>query len=248
MSVRKLFIIGTTALLICSLWAGCSKDNTANLGSRSSTSASGAAMYFPLNEGYSTTYSVQYSNGNHETVRYEAGRTIEIGGLPGVEWHSFSSSGTVTTSYFKSTESAIDHYPGLNDAPQRILELPLEFGHTWTSQVSGDDYDFVYDSLNTNIDDKGVQDTTDDNNGGLLLSYPAVGSVYLTVKGFEGLQMSSGMYYSSVLKVSSTNQYGEESNFWYVAGVGLVKYVLDATGTDSPEGRVVGELVKYGFN
>lgn len=248
MSVRKLFIIGATALLISALWGGCSKDNTANLGSRSSTWASGASMYFPLNEGYSTTYTVKHANGNHETVRYEAGRGVDLGGSPAVEWHSFTSSGAVTTSYFKATENAIDHYSGLTDSPRRVLELPLEFGHTWTAQVSNGDGN-TYDSLVTNTDpgDKGAADTTD-NNGGPLFSYPALGSVYLTVEGFEDLQMSNGTYYSSALKVSSANQYGNESYFWYVAGVGLVKYVIDATGNDNPEGSVVGELVQYGFN
>lgn len=248
MSVRKLFIIGVTTLLISALWGGCSKDNTANFGSRSSTSASGVGMYFPLNEGYSTTYTVKHANGNHETVRYEAGREVDFGGGLAIEWHSFASNGALTTSYFKASESAIDHYSDVADSPQRILELPLTFGHTWTGQVS-DGGGNAYDSLvaNTDPDDKGGADTTD-NNGGPLFSYPALGSVYLTVKGFEGLQMSNGTYYSSTLKISSANQYGDESYFWYVAGVGLVKYVIDATGEDNPEGLVVGELVQYGFN
>jgi len=251
MSVRKLLIIGAIALLICALWAGCSKDNTANLGSRSSTSSSGAGLYFPLNEGYSTTYTVRHSNGNHETVRYEAGREVELGGSTAVEWHSFASNGAVTTSYFRASESAVDHYSGVNDSPQRILELPLEFGHTWTVQVSVDDsWGNSYDSLITNTDtgDKSGPDTSGIYGDGPLFSYPALGSTYLTVDGFEGLQMSNGTYYSSALKVSSSNNFGDESYYWYVAGVGLVKYVLDATGADYPEGREVGELVQYGFN
>lgn len=250
MSVRKLFIIGVSALLISALWGGCSQDNTASLGSRSSTSASGAGMYFPLNEGYSTTYTVKYAGGSQETVRYEAGREVEFGGGLAVEWHSFASTGAVTTSYFRATESAIDHYSDVADSPRRILELPLEFGHTWTAQVSGDDsFGGTFDSLaaNTDPDDKGAADTTD-NNGEPLFSYPALGSVYLTIEGFEDLQMSNGTYYSSALKVSSTSQYGDKSYFWYVAGVGLAKYVIDATGADYPEGRIVGELVQYGFN
>lgn len=253
MSVRKLFIIGVSALLICALWGGCSKDDTANLGSRSSTSASGAGMYFPLNEGYSTTYTVKYAGGSQETVRYEAGREVDFGDGQAIEWHSFASNGAVNTSYFRASESAIDHYSDLSESPQRILELPFEFGHTWTAQVSGDDsFGDTFDSLaaNTDPDDKGGADTTDnnDNNGEPLFSYPALGSVYLTVDGFEGLQMSNGTYYSSALKVSSSNQHGDESYFWYVAGVGLAKYVIDATGADYPEGRIVGELVQYGFN
>ena len=83
--------------------------------------------------------------------------------------------------------------------------------------------------------------------GGLGLSYPALGSTYLTVKGFEDLQLSTGTYYSSALKISSTNPQGSQSYFWYVAGVGLVKYVLDAPGASESEGREVGELVQYGF-
>lgn len=251
MSVRKLLIIGVTAMLICALWGGCSRDNTANLGSLTSTNASGVNLYFPLNEGYSTTYTVQYSSGNHETVRYEAGREVDLGGSPAVEWHSFTSTGAITTSYFKPTESAIDHYSGVTDSPRRILELPLEFGHTWTVLVSVDDgFGDTFDSLATNTDtgDKGSVDTTNTDGDGPLFSFPALGSTYLTVAGFEGLQMSNGTYYSSALKVSSVNQYGDESYFWYVAGVGLAKYVVDATGTDFPEGREVGELVQYGFN
>ena len=251
MSVRKLSIIGMTALLICALWGGCSKDDTANLGSRSATTSSGVGLYFPLNEGYSTTYTVQHSNGNHETVRYEAGREVDLGGSPAVEWHSFTSNGAAATSYFKATESTIDHYSGVTDSPRRILELPLELGHTWTAEVSDDGgYPDNYDSLATNTDpgDKNDADYDDFDGDGPLFSYPALGSMYLTIAGFEGLQMSNGTYYSSALKVTSVNQYGDESQFWYVAGVGLVKYVLDATGTDFPEGREVGELVQYGFN
>ena len=251
MSARKLFIIGVTALLICALWAGCSKD-TANLGSRSSISFSGVCLYFPLSEGYSTTYTVQHSSGSHETVRYEVGREIDLGNGPAVEWHSFTSTGAVNISYFKMTESTIDHYSSVTEPPQRILELPLTFGHTWTSLVSIDDNVWdTYDSLSTDTDtnDNGAVDTTDNNNNDEpLFSYPAIGSTYLTIEGFEGLEMSNGTYYTSALKVSSTNQYGNVSYFWYVAGVGLAKYVIDATGTDYPEGSEVGELVKYGFN
>jgi hypothetical protein len=248
MLARKLFIIGMTALLICALWVGCSKD-TATFGSGSSISSSGVGLYFPLNEGYSTTYSVKYSNGNHETVRYEAGRAIDFGGSPAVEWKSFTSNGNISTSYFKMTESTIDYYSGVNASPQRILELPLTFGHTWTSLVSIDDgiWD-TYDSVFTDtIHDKDAVDTTTDNDDPLY-SYPAIGSIYLTIQGFEGLELSNGTYYSSAMKISSSNQYGDVSYFWYVGGVGLAKYVINATGSDYPEGSEVGELVKYGFN
>ncbi|MCK4460207.1 MAG: hypothetical protein KAW46_00295 [candidate division Zixibacteria bacterium] len=247
---RTALLTAMAVLVVGILWLACSKNSPVINGSPSATITSGIGMYFPLNEGYSTTYSVNYSNGNHETVRYEAGREIPFGSATATEWHSFTTLGDVSTSYFKINAISIDHYAGLSESPRRILELPLELGHTWAVEVnSGDDYYGYYDSLSTNNDDdKDADDIIITDNDGPLFSYPALGSIYLTVEGFEGLTLDNGTYYSSALKISSTDRSGSTSYYWYVAGVGLVKYVTDATGSDFPEGQVVGELVTYGFN
>ncbi len=247
---RTALLTATALMLLGIFWLACSKKNAAINDSPSTTVTSGIGMYFPLNEGYSTTYSVNYSNGNHETIRYEAGREIPFGSATATEWHSFTTLGAVSTSYFKITDSAIDYYAGISESPQRILELPLQLGHTWAVEVnSGDDYNNNYDSLATdNDDDKDPGDTIITDNDGPLFSYPALGSIYLIVEGFEGLTLDNGTYYSSALKISSTDRSGSTSYYWYVTGVGLVKYVLDATGADFSEGRVVGELETYGFN
>lgn len=246
---RTALLTAMALMLLGIFWLACSKKNAAINDSQATTITSGIGMYFPLNEGYSTTYSVSYSNGSHETVRYEAGHEVPFGSVTATEWHSFTALGSVSTSYFKITDSAIDHYAGLSESPQRILELPLQLGHTWAVEVnSGDDYNYYYDSLATDTDYKDAVDTTINDNDGPLFSYPALGSIYLTVEGFEGLTLDNGTYYSSALKISSTDRSGNTSYYWYVTGVGLVKYVLDATGTDFPEGRVVGELETYGFN
>lgn len=247
---RTALLTAMAVLVVGIFWLACSKNSPAVNGSPSATTASGIGMYFPLNEGYSTTYSVNYSNGNHETVRYKAGREVPFGSATATEWHSFTALGGVSTSYFKITDSAIDHYAGISEPAQRILELPLEPGHTWAVEVSsGDDYNYYYDSLDTNDDDdKDAADTIIDDNDGPLFSYPALGSIYLTVERFEALTLDNGTHYSSALKISSTDRSGSTSYYWYVAGVGLVKYVTDATGSAFPEGRVVGELETYGFN
>ncbi len=247
MLMKKICFFVLTVLIISAVWTGCSRDEfRGNLNSIGK--ADGVALYFPLAEGYTTVYSVQYANGEQATVRYEAGREVSLGSGEAVEWRTYADGGNTGTSYFTASSDAVDHYSGNGSTPHRILEAPLSYGHTWMVEVDVSDGGINYDSLSTNTNDKDSTDTIQIDNDGPLLSYPALGSVYLSVAGFEALTLSNGTYYSSALKITSTNQYGDESYYWYVAGVGLVKYVLDATGTDYPEGREVGELVQYGFN
>jgi len=249
MRSRTALFVGTSLLLVGILWPACSENSSTSLGS-SPPLASGIGQYFPLYEGYSTTYSVQYADGNHETVRFKVGRQAPFGGVTAQEWFAYTPTGAVNTSYFITTAKAIDHYAVLAESAQRILELPLELGHTWTVNVSTTDgYYDTHDSLATDTnDDKLPYDTSVYDDGGPLFSYPALGSTYLTVEGFENLKLNNDDYYSSALKISSTDRSGMSSYYWYVSGVGLVRYVIEATGSAFPEGRVVGELEHYSYN
>ena len=70
----------------------------------------------------------------------------------------------------------------------------------------------------------------------------------MTVAGSEGLRLGDGTYYSGAVKVYNlSSTVGKKNYYWFVANVGLVKYVIGATDSSYPDGDVVGELVSRGY-
>ena len=251
MSIRS-FTAGAVGFfcLLCLGWIGCSTNSGSSVGSPEAHSIGDIARYFPLDEGYSTFYRIRHCDGTDETATFKVGREVIIGGTSAVEWLS-SDDGGIDTSYFEVTDSAIYYYRYTAYPREKILQLPLEPGNSW-SRYSDSENDTDTDGGFTDIitgddDDYKYSDTTTDNTDLFGNSFPTIGSGTMTVEQIERLQLSSGEFYGRALRVSNAGAAGTTNYYWYVSGVGLAKYVIGATSNSYPEGKIVGELVLYGY-
>ena len=219
MSIRS-FTAGAVSFfcLLCVGWIGCSTNSGSSVGSPEAHGIGDIARYFPLDEGYSTFYRIRHCDGTNEVATFKVGREVIIGGTSAVEWLS-SDDGGFDTSYFEVTDSAIYYYRYTAYPREKILQLPLEPGNSW-SRYS--------DSENDTDTDGGFTGT-------------------MTVEQIERLELSSGEFYGRALRVSNAGAAGTTNYYWYVSGIGLVKYVIGATSNSYPEGKIVGELVLYGY-
>ena len=59
--------------------------------------------------------------------------------------------------------------------------------------------------------------------------------------------MTNGDYYTAAYRISTETAGVLTNYYWFVPGVGLVKYVTGATDDNPANGDVVGELMEYGF-
>jgi len=252
MSIRNL-TVGAVSLfgLVFLVWLGCSTNNSgSSVGPLNQQSASDIVLYFPLNQGYSTTYEIRSSDGSIETVNFKVGKEVTFLGRPVVEWLSYDKQG-IDTTYFEVTETALYYYTSSRYPCEKILELPLEPGHSWSRYSQGQTYG---DSTNGGFTDIITDYRYKDNNGDtttitppLGKTFPTIGSGEMTVEQIERLEMSSGALYSDAVLISNGGTLGKKNYYWFVPGIGLVKYVIGATPDSYPEGDIVGELVLYGY-
>lgn len=213
------------------LFAGCSGNET--IISKGYSGGEGTLSYFPLNEGYTTTFEVR-SNGNTwlDTYRVGGEKMIQSGMAT---WRVKSSGSTVDTGYFQGSSEAIYYYPTASSGSERILQAPLNVGQSWDRYASGGD--------------TGGGGTGGD--GGAQTApghFPTGGSNVMIVRGTETIYLSNGAVYTSALKICTQEVNGYENRYWFVQGIGLVKYVLAVSGSlATGEGQTVGELVSFGY-
>ncbi|UCE23987.1 MAG: hypothetical protein JSU74_11920 [Candidatus Zixiibacteriota bacterium] len=239
---RTMMAITTAAVLGLSLiiWSGCSEDSTTTSSSDDWTASYAVSPYLPLVRGFTSIYAVTYANGSESMIRLEIGRQVQANGVSVVEW--ISDDGTVLdTGYVRATDDAVYFYDGLITEAEKILDYPLEAGHTWLRFSDSNDGDDFTDIIT------GYDDTSSTDDGTNAKVFPSTGENLMTVLGREQLELSDGSLFVNAVKVYNENAAsGKKNYYWFVQNVGLVKYVLGATDNHYPNGEIVGELIDYG--
>jgi hypothetical protein len=248
--IRLLLVVLFTGCLIAGgiLVAGCSDDGTVTTARSSYTVDNPIEDYFPLDEGYQTLFQVSYSNGSSELVTYEVGEVVPFGSLVAHEWHYSSNSGTEATAYLVPTSRSLFFYENTRTSPEQILSLPLQTGETWPrygESIYGDidNTDTVWSDWGNYLDDKYGNDAGD--NGAVSKSYPTQGGIDMTVVGTEAVDVGGSLTFSHAVRVTNSGSINRENHYWYVQGIGLVKYVIGASEGDPHSGEVVAELVEF---
>ena len=229
-----IFLITFICFLV--LGAGCS-DNTivTYVDGINEESVSQVELYFPLNEGYTTVYTVSSNNGaTEETVTFQASERVPIQGIEAVIWIGRSDI-SLDTGYFYAGSAALYYYDDINSVPEKVLDFPLVVGNSWTTN-----------DINTNDYTDIITGSKDDGGGANSKTFPTISAINFSVDQIEQLVLNSGDYYSNAVRVSSYTN-GKYNYYWYVQGIGLVRYVIGATVSTYPNGEVVGELIEYGY-
>lgn len=238
---KAAIIVGSFIALVVII-SGCSNSPGFSNTSLNSENNSIVTTYMPLQEGYSTTYDISHSNGTKETLRFRVGKEVQFNDFNAIEWYTDESDGSRSISYFRITSTALYYYPSQTSQPEKLLETPYVYGHSWDRYTTiQSDYDII-------PGDSGDDYKEDNDSDGPNLSFPIAGSMTMTIENFENIQLTSGTYYGNALKIRCDDQSGLSNYYWYVADIGLVKYVLGTDPYSPTIGQTIGELVTYGYN
>jgi hypothetical protein len=214
------------------MWAGCTDNNDVIVSSYENNQLSGVESYYPLTQGYQTVYAVHDIGGFNRTVTNRITGTDTSMGYTLVRQTSHSGQ-TVDTGFFYIGSGAILYFDYPAGAPEKFLQTPLSNGSAWNRfQSSQDDFTDILADL-----DKG--------NGSNAKTVPTEGSSVMVVKGTEFVTLSGGDSYSYAVKVENTGSNGAKNAYWFVPGIGLVKYIHGVAPNNPTTGNVVGELVSY---
>lgn len=222
------------------VWYGCSDNTVRTIVSADDQAESGSDSYFlPLEQGFGIIYDITYANGSGKMVTLEIGKPVQMAGFTVYEW--FSDDGdTRDTGYIAAGVAAAYFYDALNGSPEKMLEFPLVAGDSWerfSDEYGGDDW---VDIL-TGYDDG----ETDDAVASKVL--PSEGGNIMTVVGYEDVALSNGSSFNGAVKIrNESSASGKVNYYWYVANIGLVKYMLGTTDRNNATADVVGELISFG--
>jgi|GEM_PF-1333900 len=249
---KAAIVFGVILSVVCLTWTGCSDDNSA-LNPAQTSRSTGIAAFFPTEEGYTTIYEVEYSNGVTKQVKYEAGDEVDMAGTSVIELF-YSDNGRRDTGYVRYTDDAVYHYASKTSDPEKVLELPFTIGKSWEKndfeepedltdsiEVEDPDINKSDDDINNNDDNKGIDTDGPEN------SLPLSNSITMSVAGKQPITLDNDDYYTEAVKIVSVGAGGQINYYWYVTGIGLVKFVIDAEDGSEANGAQVGELKSYGF-
>ncbi|KAA3630817.1 MAG: hypothetical protein DWP97_14530 [Calditrichaeota bacterium] len=237
-SLREISLFIAVVCMVVFIGAGCSDDTIVTyVDSIPGASQSQVESFFPLSSGYTTIYNVSYqSSGTSEIVTFRAGDKEQFQSVELTPWYGFSNS-TADTGYFYTSANALYYMKHLGDSPDKVLEFPLSIGSSWDSDGNDD----IYTDIIT-----GEEDSLGTGGGIYGKTFPTISAVQYIISEIDGVTLENGVFYSKAVLVSTYN--GNKTNYyWYVNGVGLVRYVIGATEVSFPNGDVVGELVQYGY-
>lgn len=219
--------------------------------------------YFPLSTGRSVVYVSTYSSYEPEIISREqfvVGDGIEEDNQRSYAWiHTNLDYSLISdTSFFYQIGNALFYYENADALPEKILEGPLEIGHSWERQVYPDpgDENNLFELLLENSFTKYVEPDVavdydkegrpDDYESPVGKIFPVIGSSIMTIAAVEDLELENGLFFADCIKVQ--NQAGEYVNYyWYARGYGLVRYIIGATNetlttASLPDGEIIGEL------
>ncbi len=237
--LKKTTMILTLLSMTAFIWIGCTDDTIVTYVDNPNIAeqVEPVEAYFPLSEGYTIIYNVTYVSGGTEQITFRAGKTVSFQGISAVEWIG-SSANSLDKGYFYASGNALYYYSSISAAPEKILQLPLSNGISWaTNDINSNDYTDII---------TGVQTDTINGSDVNAKTFPTTTALNFTVEATESLELDNGNIYSQAVRLSTPN--GSRMNYyWYVQGIGLVRYVIGATASSYPNGDIVGEISNYGY-
>ena len=203
-----------------------------------------AASFFPLEEGYQTTYQINSIYGASERFSYVVGKDVSFLSETATLWIA-NSNGRKDTSFLVQNGSSLMFYEGNNSKPEIILDFPLTLGKTWSRfDTPGSQ---IIDTTSAGGGTINKDSTLGDNGVNLASNFPTEGQALMTVDKIESVELSDGSYYSGVARVSNDAGGNTRNYYWYASGVGLIKYILGGTNPKDPTGGIQAELISHGF-
>lgn len=249
--MRKL-VFGVSATMIFAALFGCDAGGP-QITAGAHSMEQDIEFYFPTQSALTTILAVQGENGLTEDLTFQFGAQTTIDDRPARIWIIAPDNGKPDTNYLVSTDEALFLYDTPLSAPEKLLQLPLVAGASWKRFSTQAGEDFVGGSTDTTVQvPLGLRDLLDNGNTGLddpvwdyaARLYPFAGQNESTVLGTDDLITADGTYYPGALKVVTVG-YGDNRNyFWFVPGIGLAKYVINATLLD-PDGTSHGEIIYF---
>jgi hypothetical protein len=247
MSIRYTkYVVAIAVAAIAVVWAGCSSGSNSSY-EPSSTTESQVEFYFPLDPGYSVVYSVT-SGGVTQQETYTIGTTLKIGSADAVRWIVRNGAGNLDTSFLVSTDSALYFLETAASEPEKILSLPLTSGNSWPRYNNYDVTGYTtYTNLGTGTNSGGLggtlggKDTT--GNGGMAAkNYPSTGANTFTVVDVNTVDVDGLGTLAGAVKLSNIGYNGTMNYYWFVPGLGLVKYMIGTTAGGTGASQVVGQM------
>jgi hypothetical protein len=241
MLLKHLLIRGFAFVIAGSFSAGCS-NNFVTAVAPNTYSANQNPEYFPLAEGFRTSYEMTSITSSPAMVTYTVGEAVPFQSTTATEWIKYMN-GQKDTGYFVLNGSALVLYESKKAAPEIILDFPLSVGKSWSR------FDNPSSEISDTIDfDDGIL-VKDSGQGepSLSSSFPTEGMDIMTVDKFESIELENGRYFSGVYRVSNDAGNGTRNYYWYAPGVGLIKFIYGASDPQKPGGGLQGELISYGF-
>lgn len=242
MFIKHLLVKGFAFVIAGALSQGCSNNFVTTAAPNMSLTTNQGPEYFPLNEGFRTTYEETSISSSSSMMFYTVGKTVPFQGTTGIEWIK-SQNGHKDTSIFVQSANSLIFYERKKSAPKVILNFPLSVGKTWSRFESSG-----FQIADTTQIENGIVDKESGNSGASLsASFPIEGEALMTVDKIESIELKNGSYFSGVYRVSNDAAGGTRNYYWYAPGIGLIKYMHGASNPQNPSGGLTGELITYGY-
>lgn len=246
-TMGKFFVV-TFVLAVFGLFlSGCNNDRA--LESGASPGPADPRSYFPVQSGYSVTFSVTDSAG--QEIRQEVFSSISattFDGLPGMRWEgrNLSDSSVTASGTIFWDNSGVYHQADGASSAEALIVAPLEVGANWPRWRDFGDSSITGGGTDQDILDGGGgsgSDLNDDDDGSdvsLSTSYPTKGSSTFYVAALDDLVQSGSQSFSPCLQIINAGSGETVNRYWYHEGSGLVKYALGCqfgvlTGTENAE-------------
>jgi hypothetical protein len=251
MSRRTLvFVMLGTLCIFCMVIMGCTTGPSSSVSSEL-TDVNDIDTYFPVVEGYRTTYEVTSGNTTTETITFEVGPEVQFGLSRAHKWLITDDSGDTELSYLLVRDNAVYYYANVRTIPEKILSLPLSPGSTWerftpttvtdtAAEITNTEYNSLYDKF-------GGDKTYTGMDVPFQKTFPSAGANEVSVDAVEDIGLQSGVTYSGAIRLKIAGPVGKYNYYWFAPDIGLTRYVIGASEDNYTDGDVVGELIDYGF-
>lgn len=222
MTVRKsLLLFFILPLIIVAVGLGCS-DKTFTSSTRDVSEDASPLAYIPLEQGLRVNYAIfedqqtryfELEVTNPVTIHFNAGFQIR---------RTDRSTGEIGVVYRYVKDNAIFESTSTDDPGYKILEGPFVAGHSWNR------YDTSTNTSSTSITD--ITDDGFDGKDGLTIFgdgykvLPDENFGTMSIVGFEDVEALNNVRYGRCLKVEWQIDPLRTYNYWYVSGIGLVKF------------------------
>lgn len=255
--MTRIAFSGAVLLLLLAFAVGCSDGTDSATSSSSPFLAKPVTQYFPIAPDFGSVMMVKNPDGRTETVTYQFGNMMLMGGHEAYPWIEYDSRNNASLSYLVAVDSALFLYEYAGAQPQKLLDLPLVPGATWdrfdaAELTQSSDVSDPTDPDAPDYKDPGTQDTSSVDPGGdgdpqLSPGDLVTGGREMMVTAIETIELNNGLVFSGAVRIRNVDAYGNTNHYWFVPGVGLAKYVLGVSTYNPYDGNQVGEIVDYGF-